>query len=207
MVELFTSQGCSSCPPADSVLGELAQRDDVIALAMHVDYWDYLGWKDTFAQPRFTERQFRYREQMGARVVYTPQMIVHGLEDIAGYRVNPVLQTISSIAAAPTSRQITLNRQDGGLTARIEPGAAVETCTIWVAMYQREATVKIERGENAGRKITYHNVVQDLMSHGQLSGESGKTLTLPDVDSEHGVAVWLQDDRSGRVMAASFFED
>jgi hypothetical protein len=207
MIELFTSQGCSSCPPADRNLGELAERDDVLPLSMHVDYWDYLGWRDTFASPDHTKRQYAYREQMGARVVYTPQMIVQGGIDVPGYRPDLIRDAVAQIQGEPRSAAIAIQQDGGMLKARISEVDNRGSATIWVATYDRSASVNIERGENAGERITYHNVVEKLMRVGPWQGDGEQSVDLPQPGDGEGVAVWLQDDRTGRVLSASFIEN
>ncbi|HHB81142.1 MAG TPA: DUF1223 domain-containing protein, partial [Aliiroseovarius sp.] len=115
VVELFTSQGCSSCPPADALLARLAQRDDVLALSMHVDYWDYIGWPDTFAQPKNTERQKAYAHAAGMRSIYTPQMIIAGKDHVIGSKPMDVVDYIEMSRAAPARVEMTAALTDGVL--------------------------------------------------------------------------------------------
>ena len=206
MVELFTSQGCSSCPPADKNLGDLAQMDGVLGLSMHVDYWDYLGWRDTFARRKHTDRQFAYRDYMGARVVYTPQMVIHGVADVPGYRPDQIRAAIQEIAAAERRAGISIGEDTGMLKARIVAHSSGRPCTIFVATYTKEATVAIKRGENAGRQITYHNVVDELMVVGPWNGGDVQDVSLPKPNAGGGTAIWLQDDATGHILAASFIE-
>ena len=210
LVELFTSQGCSSCPPADQNLADLMSMDGVLGLSLHVDYWDYLGWRDTFAQRKHTERQFAYRDMMGARVVYTPQMIVHGIKDVPGYRPKQIRSTIADIASQARLASIIIGRDSGKLTARIAAEGINPTdanpCTIWIAKYTKSATVDIRRGENAGRKITYHNVVDELMTVGPWSWQPTQDVSLPKPETGEGTAIWLQEDQTGRILAVSFVE-
>ena len=116
VVELFTSQGCSSCPPADRILGELAERDDVIALALHVDYWDYLGWKDEFASPQYTKRQRAYARAAGERTIYTPQMVIGGQDHVIGSRPMKVSQAIQKHIAKAQPVRVQLKRNGDTLT-------------------------------------------------------------------------------------------
>lgn len=206
MVELFTSQGCSSCPPADRNLAALAARDDVLALSLHVDYWDYLGWRDTFGSPEHTRRQYAYRESLGARVVYTPQVIVHGTLDVPGYHPDRINDAIAEIASTPGETDIAINGSDGMMAAQITKMDNPRPCTIWIASYSQSATVEIRRGENAGKAITYHNVVDKLLRVGSWRGSEGAKIDLPQPGPGQGVAVWLQDDATGRIVAASFIE-
>ncbi|MEM9782056.1 MAG: DUF1223 domain-containing protein [Pseudomonadota bacterium] len=203
LVELFTSQGCSSCPPADRALGELAGRPDVVALSFHVDYWDYLGWRDTFADALFSARQFAYRDTWGARVVYTPQMVVGGDLPVQGNRADEVNDAVAVAQESAGDGQIVIERGKM-VTARLEglPDEAV----IWTVRYVREADVVIKRGENAGRTIAYHNVVRNIARLG-TAGEAPAALTLPQPGPDEGIAVWAQGgDGYGRVLAVASYE-
>lgn len=204
MVELFTSQGCSSCPPADANLGKLANREDIIALSMHVDYWDYLGWRDTFARREHTLRQISYRDAMGARVIYTPQVVVQGRFDVPGYRPDQIDEAIGAAYRLSSASSIKIQRADGMLKAVVTSKGDASRCTIWVASYNRSATVEIQRGENAGERITYHNVVDKLMRVGSRESNAPQEVALPQPDPGSGVAVWLQDDETQRILSVSF---
>ena len=204
LVELFTSQGCSSCPPADENLGQLAQMDGVLGLSLHVDYWDYLGWRDTFAHRKHTERQFAYRDLMGARVVYTPQMIVHGVRDVPGYRPEMVKEAVAEIAASVRPASIQIGDYNGMLKAQITAESVEHASTIWIAMFTTAATVDIARGENAGREITYHNVVDELMHVGPWRKGEIQEISLPVPETGGGTAIWLQENATGRILAASY---
>lgn len=206
MVELFTSQGCSSCPPADANLAKLARRDNVLVLSMHVDYWDYLGWRDTFGRPENTRRQFMYRDAMGARVVYTPQAIVQGTFDVHGGRMESLNAAIEEARTLPGSATLKIDQTAGMLTVLLGPETDIVPCTVWIAAYDREASVKITRGENAGKTLDYHNVVSKLMRVGHWDG-SEHELSLPQPGKGEGIAVWLQDDRTGRVLSVAFVEN
>jgi len=204
MVELFTSQGCSSCPPADRALAALTTVGGVLPLSLHVDYWDYLGWRDTFASTENTERQYVYRDRFGARVVYTPQMIIQGTRQAPGYRTAAIREAIAEIAAQPRSARIAIVERDGSLSAEITTAADAARSTIWMASYRQSATVMIRRGENAGRKMTYHNVVDKLMRVGPMPGGDSRRVALPLPSDGQGVAIWLQDETTGRILTASF---
>lgn len=200
VVELFTSQGCSSCPPADALLGELAQRDDVLPLAFHVTYWDRLGWADTFGLEASAERQAQHAARLGLRGLYTPQMVIGGRYDVVGSLPERVLRGIELLA-----------RESGpGPSLRIEPGQVLigsgegEAATVWLAAYDRRHEVRIERGENRGRTLTYQNVVR---AFGALGSWAGQTIALPLpadlVAKGEALAVWLERDRDGLVLAAT----
>ncbi|MFB9149571.1 DUF1223 domain-containing protein [Roseovarius ramblicola] len=164
VVELFTSQGCSSCPPADGFFEQLAARDDVLALSLHVDYWDYIGWKDTFGSPAHTARQRGYAAAAGQKMVYTPQMVVNGEDHVVGSRYRDVTDVIDKhLHARDNGIDVTLRREGGQvhLEARSDPPRDMPL-VVQFARYMPRATVQIGRGENAGRTITYTNVVTEL---------------------------------------------
>lgn len=207
MVELFTSQGCPSCPPADTYLAELADRKGVLALALHVDYWDYLGWQDTFARAEHTRRQAAYRDRMGARVLYTPQMVIDGARSVPGTRRDAVEAAIRAAAQSPSGVKIHLDHRDGMLRARISGNADTRPGTIWVASYDLRSEVRITKGENAGHSYTYRNIVEKLMKVGPWDGEAPMNLPVPQPVPGEGIAVWFQDGGTGRIMTASFFEN
>lgn len=160
VVELFTSQGCSSCPPADAYfLEKLAGRDDVVALALHVDYWDYIGWKDEFASPRYTKRQKAYARAAGHRTVYTPQMIIAGQDHVIGAHPNEVAKSIKKHASTPSPVSLNLTRKGQTVTISATTARPVGEAVVQLVRYRPLETVAIERGENAGRTVDYANIV------------------------------------------------
>lgn len=174
LVELFTSQGCSSCPPADAVLKALAQQEGVIALALHVDYWDYIGWQDTFAQEKFTKRQRRYAAEAADNMIYTPQMIVAGGARVKGY---DAAEAEAAIARAPRMVDLTLARSGDEVVISATPRAALTgNFAVDLVRYRPQSTVLIERGENEGREITYHNIVTQWENLGQWSGQGALAM-------------------------------
>lgn len=202
VVELYTSQGCSSCPPADKILAELADREDVIALAFHVDYWDYIGWKDEFADPKHSQRQRNYARVKGARSVYTPQMIVDGADHVIGTKPMKLAEQIEAHRDRKTPVTMSLAR-DGDLvriraksTSKFSGGA-----TIRVATYLPEATVSIRRGENAGRTLSYHNVVRGLSEVSTWDG-TGEFRASVKVSGGGPVVVLMQEGHHGPMLAA-----
>lgn len=207
VVELFTSQGCSSCPPADEVLAQISGRDDVIALSLHVDYWDYLGWRDTFAQNRFTQRQIAYRDAWQKTVIYTPQMVVQGATDVRGSSADAVAGAIDTAQAADAPVNVSIERQGGMLKCRIAPVEGAVTGTVWIAKYALSESVAIERGENAGRTITYFHVVHSLDRIGTWSGVEPEEVAMPQPGPGEGVAIWIQDGEAGPILAAAKIEN
>ena len=203
VVELYTSQGCSSCPPADALLAGLAKRGDVIPLALHVDYWDYIGWKDIFANPRFTERQRAYAHFAGARTIYTPQMIVAGMDHLVGARPADLTALIKRHAAMPEQARLVLRRDGGKLVISAD---AVATLTggviVQLVRYKPEETVQIRAGENAGRKISYQNIVTDWRQIGVWDGRSDLLLRV-DLPSGDPAVVILQAPGPGPILAAA----
>lgn len=159
VVELFTSQGCSSCPPADAYLSDLADRSDVIPLALHVDYWDYIGWKDAFASPQFTKRQKAYAAAAGRRSIYTPQMIVNGKEHVVGNHPKDVAALIDRHASHTVPVEITLERSGEQLRILAVPQSKPRRVAVQLVRYIPERSVQIRSGENAGRTISYVNIV------------------------------------------------
>jgi hypothetical protein len=178
VVELFTSQGCSSCPPADAVLVDMSRRPEVIALTFPVDYWDYLGWKDTLAHPLYTARQRGYAHGRGDRQVYTPQMIVNGVKSCVGSDRVAIEDAISSpkIKAVSLLADVKATEQDGMAIIEIE-GAPDRKAEVWVLPVLRTQVVSIGKGENRGRTITYANVVRGLIRVGDWNGGTARFET------------------------------
>ncbi len=176
VVELFTSQGCSSCPPADALLDELRAMPGVTALTYHVDYWDYLGWKDTLGSPEFSQRQYDYAKARGDMDVYTPQMIVNGEAHMVGSSRQRVLDTLE--AARQSKWTVPLTLRDGPKEIVIDIGEGEGDATLWVMPVLAKTSVKIERGEIAGREINYHNVVRRLLPAGMWNG-TAQRVALP----------------------------
>jgi len=205
VVELFTSQGCSSCPPADAMMGELAQMDGVIALSLHVDYWDYIGWPDSFASPDNTARQEAYARAVGERMVYTPQMVMNGQERVIGGDAMAVMEGLHAHADGTTPVALTLTREGDTLRieARLEAGAdvAMPPLTVHLVRYAPSRTVAIEQGENAGLTVEYRNVVTDWQVVGTWSGEGELSMSAA-APGDEPLVVLLQEDGPGRIMAA-----
>jgi hypothetical protein len=176
VVELFTSQGCSSCPPADALLSELDARDGILALSLHVDYWDFIGWPDTFAQPAFTQRQKDYARAAGSSVVYTPHMIVGGQDHLAGAKPMVLMEHVQRHAAAPDPVTLTVTGRTVTASAATPLPNAVDMI---VVSYIPKRVVDITHGENAGKTVTYSNIVTDWANLGQWAGEGEATWSLP----------------------------
>ncbi|MEO0745645.1 MAG: DUF1223 domain-containing protein [Pseudomonadota bacterium] len=202
VVELFTSQGCSSCPPADALMHDLAERDDVIALALHVDYWDYIGWKDEFADPDYAKRQRGYAVEGGRRSVYTPQMIINGETDIVGTRPMELSKVIAEHSARPETVKLDVARDGDTLNIAAEAHGASGPFLVHMVRYTPERTAKITRGENAGHTLTYANVTEDWKILAQWDGATMLEMTAA-VTGEKPVVVVIQQGQHGRIHAAA----
>jgi hypothetical protein len=204
VVELFTSQGCSSCPPADAVLADLARQPNIVALSFPVNYWDYLGWKDTLAHASFTDRQKAYAQSRSDRQVYTPQMIVNGTKPCIGSdraRIEKSIQeTTGTQAALPVN--VDVKERDGTVTISVEETSQTtgRVADIWVLPILRAHSVPIGRGENRGRTITYANVVRGMKRLGEWRGGSARFEMPSDAAraGADGYVVLLQTSEEGR---------
>jgi hypothetical protein len=189
LVELFTSEGCSSCPPADAALAELAKDDDAIVLSFHVDYWDELGWRDRFARPEFTDRQRAY-----GKGTYTPQLVVGGTDFVAP-RVPALREAVSRARARPPANVLSLVRD--GDAVRWELASPQHRAWLLVATIDRRASSAVARGENRGRALEHVNVVRALAST-PLKGESRGSFA-----AQGDVVVYVQDAATRAVLAAA----
>lgn len=212
VVELFTSQGCYSCPPADAFLGELTKRDDVIALTLPVDYWDYLGWKDTFGSPAHSKRQRDYALRRGDRQVYTPQMVFNGRRHAVGSRRNAVFNAMQEEAQVTPGRQVKVTLKSDGKSIMVSTGAYAGSgeapdATIWLLLSSKAETVAIKRGENRGKTLTYYNVVRQMVPIGKWNGEATE-VELPKSDlmeGYDGCTAILQVNGAGEILGADYF--
>jgi hypothetical protein len=201
LLELFTSQGCSSCPPAEAVLSELAEREGVIALALHVDYWDYLGWRDQFAMPAMTARQRSYAETMDERSVYTPQIIIQGRAMAVGHNTRAIDGYIAQMRAQPQTVRLIAERYEDMIKVQVEPEVAGQTGVIHVVAYRSKAVSPISHGENRGRTLTHTNVVTNWSTVGAWEGDAASfVVPMPDAQ-DGGVVVILQAGMTGPVIA------
>jgi hypothetical protein len=215
VVELFTSQGCSSCPPADKVIGELAKDPTVIALSMPIDYWDYLGWKDTLADARFTARQRAYSKMRGDREVYTPQAVINGSAHVIGSDRAGIENAIGATSKAEgvMSVPVTMTQTGNKLTVSVAASDKVPAAMhgeVWICAISKAVPISILRGENHGRDLTYYNVVRNLMKLGDWNGSPGSwTVPIESVEQEgvDGAVVYVQDgsgERPGPMLGAAY---
>ncbi|RUS60532.1 DUF1223 domain-containing protein [Pseudorhodobacter sp. E13] len=203
VVELFTSQGCSSCPAADAILGKLSADSRVIALSLHVDYWDYLGWKDKFASPKFTARQKEYAHHARDKMVYTPQMVIQGQVRVVGSRGAEVEAAIGAHLGTAQNTALRLERAGDVLTIRAEPLTGHSgPIRVQLVRFSPSEEVVIKRGENAGKTITYHNVVRSWQVLGKWDGNSPLTMQA-EAGGTAPMAVILQADGPAKILAAA----
>ena len=213
VVELFTSQGCSSCPPADQIIGDLAKDPSVIALSMPIDYWDYLGWKDTLADSRFSARQKAYSQMRGDRKVYTPQVIVNGSAHVIGSDRGGIegaienTQKADGVMSVPVTMTVSGKLINVSVAASKVPAAA--RGEVWICSISKAIPITIGRGENRGQVVTYYNVVRNLLKVGDWNGSSGNwTVPLEDIsrDGVDAAVVYVQDgnrEKPGPMLGAA----
>jgi hypothetical protein len=201
VVELFTSQGCSSCPPANANLAAIADRPDVLALSFGVTYWDYLGWKDSFARPEFTQRQYAYVQSLHNATAYTPQMVVNGDMDLIGNSAAELDRFIGAARQSASAAGPEVMLSDGKVTV----GAAIapaDPADVWLVRYDPNVVqVPVARGENGGRTLPHKNVVHSLLRLGAWSGDA-VSFDLPAADGLK-TAVLVQSAFTGPILAAA----
>lgn len=211
VIELFTSQGCSSCPPADALLKTFADDPSVIAISLPVDYWNYLGWKDTFASPRNTERQRNYARARGDGAIYTPQAVINGVIPVNGASKDDIEQAIATTSKAGGPHQIPVRFWQERNTLNFAlgqegQGHAPREATIWLGVVQMSGSVRIKGGENAGKELTYTNIVHELIPIGIWKGQPMQ-VQLPRAEMMQAnvqkVVVLLQEGRSGPIIGAT----
>ncbi len=209
VVELFTSQGCSSCPPADALLDELADQPGLLALSFHVDYWDYIGWKDPFASPKHTQRQRDYASTLNLRYVYTPQIVVDGREDLVGSHRRAVAKAIEKAAKRKPTVDVTLVAEDGGKVTLSEGPAPSGGATVYLVMFDDDHDTAVARGENGGRTIHNANVVREFRKLGQWTGEAVEfplDVAAARAEGRGGCAVIVQSGKTGPILGAAILD-
>jgi hypothetical protein len=197
VVELFTSQGCSSCPPANANLIKVKDQPNVLALSFNVTYWDYLGWKDTFGKQEFTQRQVSYEPALGRSGPFTPQVVVNGDADAVGAAPGEIERLISSSGHA---KGPSLSLDGGKISIGAAPGGKAD---VWLVRYIKGVVeVPVARGENTGRTLPHANVVHALQRLGSWSGDA-TTLPLPAASGGLSTAVLVQSPGGGPILAAA----
>ena len=215
VIELFTSQGCSSCPPADAFFAELAARPGIVALAYHVDYWDYLGWKDTLSRKENTERQYAYMRSFGGRSVYTPQAVINGRTHVNGASRADIDGAMESLRKSGEGMQVSLRLSRSGDIVVIEAGDAPPgptsvpaTAHLVIVHFEPPRTINIGKGENDGRELTYWNAVSEIHTAGMWHGKAQRyELPASEIAKKGGCAVLLQaagkDGLPGPILGAA----
>ena len=209
VVELFTSQGCSSCPAADAFLGELAGRKDVLPFSMHVDYWNYIGWTDPYAREQNTARQKAYMHSLGTSYVYTPQMVIDGANHAVGSDRSAVDAAIEAARETPGPHvKVAIRAESNGRLHLTIPASDIdEPVSIILVAFDRQHETSVTAGENTGRSITNYRVVRDFSKVGSYNGKATaltidpETAPMP-MSGTDGCAVLLQSVRSGAIVGA-----
>jgi hypothetical protein len=214
VLELFTSQGCSSCPPADALLAELGKRTDLVTLSYSVDYWNYLGWHDTLSSAANSDRQREYARVRGDGSVYTPQIVVDGITHVNGSNEAAIEMALRNSTEQLHNVKVPVAMHAEGGTLVIGIGAAPETsdkraATVWLAVAKDVETVSITRGENRGKKLSYHHPVREISPVGMWQGEA-MTLRLPlkefNVMGGDYLVALLQVENGGPILGAAQYD-
>lgn len=211
VVELFTSQGCSSCPPADEFLAELAAKENVVALAYHVNYWDYLGWQDTLSNKENTERQYDYMRAFGSRSVYTPQAVINGRSHVNGANRKEIDGALARMDRTGEGMRVGIKVSRTSDRVMIDAGDAGNGPTdahVVIVYFDPPQMVKIGQGENSGRNMTYWNAVSDIQIAGMWNGKAQRyELPMTEIAKKGGCAVLLQsvgkDGVPGPILGAA----
>lgn len=212
VVELFTSQGCNSCPPADAFFAELAAKENIIALAYHVDYWDYLGWQDTLSRKENTERQYDYMRAFGSRSVYTPQAVINGRSHVNGASRKEVDGTLARLQKTGEGMRVGIKVSRTSDRVMIDTGDAGSGPTdahVVIVYFNAPQTIDIAKGENSGRSMTYWNAVSSIQTAGMWHGKAQRyELPMTEISKKGGCAVLLQsvgkDGTPGPILGAAF---
>ncbi len=201
VVELFTSEGCSSCPPADALLAELANRPNVLALSFHVDYWDRLGWKDPSSSPEATARQERYARLLGIDAVYTPQIVVDGRREAVGSDRAAVERALDAASREPSAVPVTLSFNNGQARITLGRGGVTASASVVLIGFDRRRVDTVERGENSGRTLTHVDVVRGIEEVGRFTGQASQIVSTPPWQSDRLAVIVQAPD--GRILGAA----
>jgi hypothetical protein len=209
VLELFTSQGCSSCPPADRLVGTYIPKENVIVITFHVDYWDRLGWKDPFSSKEFTERQNNYASALNAGV-YTPQLIVNGQSEMVGSDENKISSALKKALAAEAATELsikTVKLENGQANINFVASGNTVNSILNIAVIQKKAVTEIKAGENSGATLTNYNVVRNFKKISRLNkGNNICAIDVPaDTDQKNlSVIIFLQEKGTNKISAADF---
>ncbi len=200
VVELFTSQGCSSCPPADAALKRLVEEGKVVALSYHVDYWNYLGWQDTLGSKENTARQYAYAKALGRNGVYTPQAVINGRDHVNGSDLAGIKTRVETMAAGGEGLSVKIGARIGSDEIDIDVGPGKGKADVVVVYFNRRQTVNIEKGENSGKRVDYWHAVSDVQTIGMWNGKASKFVLPASVLKQAesgGCAILLQTVENG----------
>ena len=201
VVELFTSEGCSSCPPADALLVELANRPDVLALSLHVDYWDRLGWKDPFSSAAATARQEQYARLLNIDAVYTPQIVVEGRREAVGSDRAAVERAVDAASHESSAVPVTLSVKNGQARITLGRGGVTASASVVLIGFDRRRVDTVKRGENSGRTLTHVDVVRGIEEVGRFTGQASQIVSRPPWQTDRLAAIVQAAD--GRILGAA----
>lgn len=207
VLELFTSQGCSSCPPADRLMGSFAMRKNVIPLSFHVDYWNHLGWKDPFCSKEYTRRQYNYASVLNASV-YTPQLIINGQKEVIGSDSEKISTEINNLLESQQDASLTISQAEpinGKIHIRFSVSGKTDNTLLQIALIEKEVTTKITAGENGGVTLTNFNVVENFKTINAVkNGENEASIDFPNAVNlkNMGIVIFIQQKKNNRITAA-----
>lgn len=208
ILELFTSQGCSSCPPADAVLAKYALQNNpnIIPLAFHVDYWNYIGWKDPFSKGQFSKRQSDYANGMNSQGTYTPQVIINGQHELIGSNESAIKDIVKEELAIKKQNTISIKKAtitNNQVNVEYDSDGAAPNTVINLALVKKEEFTSIKRGENSGLKQISYNIVFDFKTLSSASNEERFEFKKEWLSSDYFVVAYLQNSKTGKVLAVS----
>jgi len=214
VVELFTSQGCSSCPKADAAFAKLASNNNVVAISYHIDYWNYLGWEDTLGEKENTDRQYSYAKMLGNNNVFTPQIVLNGVTDAKSSNPSVILADLKRMNASGDGMPVDVDADLTKDEMTIAVGSGTGKADVVMAYFKKQTTVDISKGENTGKQMIYRNAVTKLETVGMWDGKA-MTIKLPSAliskKGQDGCAILLQahdkDGNPGRIYGAAILEN
>ncbi len=204
VLELFTSQGCSSCPPADALLRELGAREDVVALSFHVDYWNRLGWRDPYSHPSWSMRQEEYVRALGGDTLYTPQLVINGSHDVVGSDRHEISESLRDAVEPPTRIEMQVEATPGGVRVTVAAQQLPGRTELTLFVAENGIETEVSRGENARRTLRHDHVVRHAARHPRWSGDQVSFDVEPEDDWSRGaleLVALAQNASSRRVLA------
>lgn len=208
VLELFTSQGCSSCPPADKLVATYTSKENVIPLSFHVDYWDRLGWKDPFSSHGYSQRQYMYASALHSNV-YTPQLVINGTSEMVGSDANKISTALNKIFSEQSDASLTIRKaqiQNGKININFDVSGNIQNSVLNIAVIEKKTVTPIKAGENGGATLTDFNVVRNFKTVPKVeSGENNTSIDFPLIlkSSNRAVVLYLQQKKDNHISAAS----